>query len=688
MKFQKWTLLILITLFFILIVVPTSFAGIENCKRVYNQGDDYKCGQCEEKLQISFDSLLKKTAVGGVQSVEDFLAQLDPILKKNYMIIGDSKSNQTTAKDKYRYVLKSPESEVLVAFTEDPKAPGGQTIEVIRWDGKNAKYKFESIDFSKGKAQVDLSGKNCVHCHKENLRPNFDDYPAWTGFLPPKLDVVDRESSQVGSPPTPSSQAYLDTMKRIAIERDHAAQGKPPSRLSFLNIPYVDTDPRPATPLTDTQKIKAIEKSIQNNTESKGGLFGYRIPHDLAATQIINNSAKTSSTAGPAAFTFDQLVSQQVCQITNRLKEDPNFSKFKYALSGIILCKNTSLFDYLKSDVDRDERRENQKIISNKLKKIREQMTEDENKTNAARQERHFKFLTETLNMGKTQSELDSKKIASESDDQDLISQFRVLLEPFGVRTGDWSMSFGDRFSENHYTFADQLKDEFTNNIAAEKSFIENEAVEEFRRKKTALDYDKLCSWLKTKSRAQLTLKDLTEPKEIISDHSFSLKNIISVCQNIPEHNAGIIEALSPLISPAQTILRKQALHTFSKCMECHRPSGEAGPKNTFPTSQSNQLATFLKTKKRDSGKTWLETIFLATSPQSEPGVTHMPRNNQLQPEERAIFLGWLVSMSLGLENSKQTPSCEALTLLLAKKPQGVTPEKEPTVKIRASDAR
>jgi hypothetical protein len=146
-----------------------------NCRP---EGSNLACGECEQPLQNQFNDLIAditgqpKTgdhwsdSFGGKASIrpgvtlESTLARIKDMMKSNnpaggnglnFIVIGESESLQpTTVRDGKMYpriALKSPNSELWVTFNTDPNEPTYSTLEIMRWNGKEAKYEFMELDF-------------------------------------------------------------------------------------------------------------------------------------------------------------------------------------------------------------------------------------------------------------------------------------------------------------------------------------------------------------------------------------------------------------------------------------------------------------------------------------------------------------------------------------------------------------
>ncbi len=340
----------------------------------------YSCGECETNLQDDFNKLLsslleeelpnashwsdldrdnksnlklksnvKQEEV--LQSIIDLLKKHNPEGKNrlNFVAIGESESLQATSivdgKINPRIMLKSPSSEIIVTFNTDKNAAGYNTIEIMRWNGKNGRYEFQELDFTSGSQHADLSGAKCLACHKEpSPRPNWDTYRAWAGVFPSRDDMLETNVSEGKNYNSalgmqPDAKAYMNVLNQIAHAKE-SPQGD--ARLKLLDIPF-DTDLQLKGYIKKDHQYTAKEQIslINKHIKEKGY---YRIKHfpDLSEVSqenaLINLSTKTAKYAGPSQFAFDQMLAQNMCRVATDLTQNPSFEIFKYALTGIAKC--------------------------------------------------------------------------------------------------------------------------------------------------------------------------------------------------------------------------------------------------------------------------------------------------------------------------------------------------------------
>lgn len=231
--------------------------GVNTCRlNNWEKQAGYDCGECENELQNGLNDIIDGITEADLSQVDrfhwgdildsdkvdpekltmkpdaNFEDTLDNILNLmreqntagggalNWVMIGESESlHETTVKDgkmNPRIAVKSPNSELIVTFNTDPEAAGFNSIEIMRWNGREGRYEFQELSFplpegSEGVRQVasenphgsshaygepgnvDVTGNKCKQCHKSpSMRPNWDTYRAWSGVVPSRDDMLER----------------------------------------------------------------------------------------------------------------------------------------------------------------------------------------------------------------------------------------------------------------------------------------------------------------------------------------------------------------------------------------------------------------------------------------------------------------------------------------------------------------
>lgn len=354
----------------------------------------YACGQCEEALQDKVSSLIASVVdnPGGSSrrwterppadqlnikpgtTADDFLSKLLGTMRDEnaagggrltIIPMGQSQSANDISPGFPRVLVKSPNSELWVAFTTDPKAPNYQSVELMRWDGQAGKFQFQMLNFSLHGGHADLTGKSCVRCHKAESRPIWDTYRAWPGSLSgrdgqlescnnPNYLLAGASCGANEHGPDTGARAYLNFMHKIAEARDGGTGTSAPdaARLRLLDIPT----PNPAVPpqQQNAAQARAEIASVEKDIADKGY---FHVPSFPMARENPNVDVKTASNAGPDHLAFDQFQALEACHVSSRLMNRPTWQNLKYAAAGVMYCMNpsfmdaTSISDYLPPNV-------------------------------------------------------------------------------------------------------------------------------------------------------------------------------------------------------------------------------------------------------------------------------------------------------------------------------------------------
>ncbi len=529
----------------------SDFGGSDSSLDTACKQTGFSCGECETPLQNEMNSLMSKitggkfkdgdhwgegkektpnssniplasgvTLDGTLQEIISIFKKNNPVgdNKLNFVVIGESESLQgTTIKDGKIYpriMLKSPNSELMVTFNTDPEAKGYNSIEMMRWNGKQGRYEFQELNFG-GKGEqphVDASGTKCMECHKESPRPNWDTYRAWAGVVPSRDDMMEMHGENgefdFSKGLQPDAKAYINFLDQVVADKESGKK----SRLAMLDIPFDEknqlreyVEAAGGKKFTPREQVDLIKKKINED-----GF--YRIKHfpdkeeaaENGARMAFNFDGKTAEYAGPSQFAFDQMLAQNMCKVTTDLKKHKDFDKFKYGLALLMACGKTgdmeSVYpdEFKKKVLDfyRDSNYSTLQDISEAKKpkgraqnfsSLNQLLQEDTSASHAAANgfkfNRHGKFLNNYLtNVEKLPASEAAEKAKYYSEQvvtptqwgfhaigdeggvkgvpensTAIMSDARMLLEPFGVNVGHWSLVHGKSNAYNSFSFSDQF---------------------------------------------------------------------------------------------------------------------------------------------------------------------------------------------------------------------------------------
>ena len=644
---------------------PDSSAGIQdeefgssslnrNCRP---EGSNLACGECEQPLQNQFNDLIAditgqpnkgdhwSDSFGGKASIrpgvtlESTLARIKDMMKSNnpaggnglnFIVIGESESLQpTTVRDGKMYpriALKSPNSELWVTFNTDPNEPTYSTLEIMRWNGKKAKYEFMELDFDKNKRHMDGTGEKCISCHKQpDPRPNWDTYRAWSGVVPSRDDMlemhardgeyVEGSERRIGT----DGRAYLSFLDQVVS----AKETNPNDRLAMLDIPM---DPQvqfagrtpPVTELSAREQVELIRRQ----TEERGF---YRIPH-YPYTEGLGQSnfdQKTARYTGPSQAAFDQMSGQNFCRISTRLKEHPDYNKFKYYLAGLgeQSCKDnmlsgeqmeqwipesyrsriTSHFSANPAVTLRNLNQSRKPTRFNDFRGLMERLNQDtaENHSQADRfkVQRHTRFLQSYLgnveNQGPQVAQQEAQYFSqsltapthrgsgfhaiddfggvngvTEASGAE-ISSLRAVLSPLGIDVGQWSMMRGDDPNYDSLAFSDQFV------LLYQQAAVQDVLAEVRNSPEFRANGGDMCRTLQQKS-----YQALADPLQVAQVGPLANQfDVESWCrerveaQNLGE-SLGFSDNMKDVFRVSQNLMGDEAKELTQACIGCHGRDG------------------------------------------------------------------------------------------------------------------
>lgn len=666
----------------------------------------YSCGECESNLQNDMNSLLSDITGGALKqkehwgdskestpnsgnismkpgtTLEGTLKNIIDLMKKNntggdgtlnFVTIAESESLQGSSvrngKVYPRVMLKSPNSELMVTFNTDPQAKGYNTLEIMRWNGKQGRYEFQELSFNQNGSggHVDLTGQKCVECHKENPRPNWDTYRAWAGVVPSRddmleMNVTDGQFDQKKGM-QPDARAYLNFLDQVADAKDK----KTNSRLAFLDIPF-DTkrqlgpyvEAAGKTRLTEREKVDIIKQRVQ-----KDGFYRIRHQPDKEEVDSRGNSnglvynfdGKTAPYAGPSQFAFDQMLSQNMCKVTTDLKKNPNWDKFKYGMALLAVCgkegsmenvyppsfKDRLLNHYQKSsygslqDIEPNRRPSGRLPAFSDLRQAIYDDTEaSHNAANGFKFNRHGRFLNKYLtevervpaDAARTQAQHYSQEVVTPTnyngwhaigdvggvrgvpeDSTDIMTDTRMLLEPFGVQVGHWSLVHGKSNAYNSFSFSDQFVLFKTQPIWKE-----------------LLDEAGSCSELEVKAKEALQNARLPGEESTVSGLEVACGEI---GRGIPDSvNGGNIADIGKVLIEQ---IKPEMKADLRRCVTCHGPGEDdefPGLSDFVSSSNEQEFVNFLKTGRSRyyNNRPILEIV------QMKMGLVPMPQEDLGEP--------------------------------------------------------
>lgn len=378
-----------------------------------------KCKESDQEIRKPFFELIQNITDGksDITTVDEFLKALPEGLRKNFILMSDSRSFQEGDYKDPRVIMRSPNSDIMLSFNTSPKQRGFNKVEVMFFNGQEAKFEFIDLDFPREKSKSNpnpltekeiknehrpIVSKNpelCLKCHHVPPRPNWDPYNFWTGQLP-----FNRDDLRLGSKENELYASYLDRHE------------KGESRVRHLK-----------SNLTTTQ-IRNSNGSLRVGDEGDG----------------------------PGVKLFDQLTFKNFCRIAHDVAKHPNADAAKYlVVAAGMNCDMSKAFPpgYEKTVEDYWSRRG---IVGSSGGFSVDKLKEDTRK----RQDRVFQdklgrqqYLFEKILGSKAAAENEFKISPPENRETSFenVWRLRYALEPLGIDVKNWSMSL----DTETYTFAD-----------------------------------------------------------------------------------------------------------------------------------------------------------------------------------------------------------------------------------------
>lgn len=446
-----------------------------------------------------------------INSVDGFLAALPETMRKQMIMMTESRSFQVSSAKSPRVLLKSPNSQLVLSFNSDPSHRGYDRIEVMSWNEKIQKFDFIDLQFPEDQkavpgfvsipsiSQKTVVSKNpttCLKCHSEPAKPNWDPYNFWAGQTPFNRDTLSANS--------PENEIYANILTRIKNGESRFRHLKPHN------------------------SVDAVLENI-----SKGKTFSLNSPDNPGD--------------GPGVRVFDQLSKLNFCRVGSELNTHPQKDLFKFAYAYVNRCglpAENAMPDWVKQKAanyfeSRGIKDANGKFSMEALMadtKIRQDTVIADKK---ARQKLFFERVFQSEE--KALAAMNARPMENKETSLSSVLPYRYLLEPFDVRVSAWSMSIDPAT----YTFADVFS------LAGQGPVVELG--------------DLNCDELKAKSLETLNAAKPPEQAKINSDCT-SCNDFKSLAEQ---------KAISLVSELNETAIKNHAATVFKKygCVECHDPA-------------------------------------------------------------------------------------------------------------------
>lgn len=131
-----------------------------------------------DERNVTPDSL--ESYVNQTSSVEEFISNLSPETRAQFVLMHTSKSLQEAQYQKPRVIMYTKFGQMLLSFN-DASLKNGDKVEVILFDKQSKTFSAHEIDYSADRPKLHRNPQKCIGCHGVDLRPNWNTYSFWDG---------------------------------------------------------------------------------------------------------------------------------------------------------------------------------------------------------------------------------------------------------------------------------------------------------------------------------------------------------------------------------------------------------------------------------------------------------------------------------------------------------------------------
>lgn len=589
----------------------------------------------ERDSMIKLFTDLRNSSKEVPETVAEFIKLLPEGMRSNYVMMGDSRSFQTSDYENPRVIMKSKESGVLASFNGHGRNDGfrgSENLEVIMWNAPQNRFDFYEVNFpaedpnndpaklskAERRPTVTQNPASCINCHgsavgtgdtvghdgevkyvkgefdekvldSSDARPNWDPFPFWQGLIG-AADFLERDTEE--------TKKYIQIIKKI---ENTPVQGQNPNpRLSALKTSITSKD---------------LEKILKKE--------GFYTLKDYATSLGIGSSL------------FSQLSEFNRCRISQRLLKLPIYENIKHALTFVNVSAEQCYYShdfmpkeardladkYFKKrginsfeDLVKDTKTRQHAVFLDKLSRQKVTLTKLIKKEHPG--------LSDTEVKLKAQKEMNINSLFNPQSDRDinLVARYRYLLEPLGVRVDNWSISI----DPGTYSFGDFFQLEG-------KMFKKNPNMS--------------CDQLSELSRESFFPKDSSDKKF----NALEIKNLFAKsCDDLPAQ-VKLEDFTASIVGTINESIKQEAANVFMSCSGCHSNGINGAP--GLPFDDLKLLEKEIKTTaKLDNGGLGASIMNRLNKPEGSKG--HMPMGPQSLTEEQKKYVRDFIQLS-GSETNK-----------------------------------
>lgn len=151
------------------------------------------------KENFTYDDIVKYLkAHPKIKTVEQFLPLLPQSYRSGYTLMHSTHSRQDASPENPRAILYGRDARLLLAFNGSPTQNGFNTLEAIQFHDEGARFEMHRLTFKKnGVEYSEANPTECLECHGDDPRPNWEQYSVWEGAYGANHDIVDDDAPPV-----------------------------------------------------------------------------------------------------------------------------------------------------------------------------------------------------------------------------------------------------------------------------------------------------------------------------------------------------------------------------------------------------------------------------------------------------------------------------------------------------------
>lgn len=344
---------------------------------------------------FSFEAMLHLIERQKITTIEALLPQLPESMLSNYVLVYSSRSLQEASPQNPRAVLFGSDASFIMSFNGDFKQKGFDRIEMVQFREETKTFEFREIQFTENRTVV--SAKNpvqCLGCHGQNPRPNWDGYFLWPGVFGSEDDHVYRTNPKFAFKKTGTEEVWFQNF--LKNKKNHPRYKHLADVFSSKNTIQIGTEVRPASLLS----------------HMLGRLNARKIAHELAISIAV----------------------------------DP----WRYAVLGILACDTREWMTTVENILKKNNIRKwipgrFSKSLKQNYKFFLEDTLRQQKRSQVARLKRHQDLVGPGFTTQRLREEQNLYDKKDHNEFFSVLAAFRYLNQIWKIDMQDWSMEFDPR---------------------------------------------------------------------------------------------------------------------------------------------------------------------------------------------------------------------------------------------------